>query len=180
MPTIEDLKFSPIDFDSECNYLNVDLDRHRYPIHYLPNIENLCTKIVPFVYFYKKQIDSYNKTVHDILMNEIPLILPNFPKNKNEKRGIITSLVTGFIRLAYGGIFSYLHNKRQTALKKTFVAMEKQLNLERNKVFHLEDSMVRYDIYNSDMSEKLINTVHNMHNKTTGDEKLFAGKLNRW
>ena len=92
LPTIKDLKFSPIDLDSECNYLNADLDRHRYPINYLPNIKNCCTKIVPFVYFYKKQIDSYNKTAHDTLAKEIPLILSNFPKNRKEKRGIILHL----------------------------------------------------------------------------------------
>ena len=45
-------------------------------------------------------------------MNEISLILPNFSKDRKEKRGIITSLVTGFIGLAYEGISSYLHNKR--------------------------------------------------------------------
>ena len=99
--TIKDVKFLPMDFDSECSYFDVDLDKHRYPVHYLTNIRNICTKIVPFVYFYKKQIDSYNKIVHDILMKEIPLILPNFQKNRKEKRGIITSLVTGFIGLAY-------------------------------------------------------------------------------
>ena len=32
-------------------------------------------------------------------MNEISLILPNFPKDRKEKRGIIISLVTGFISL---------------------------------------------------------------------------------
>ena len=64
LPTIKDLKFSPIDFDSECDYLNVDLDTQ---IHYLPNIKNVCMKIVLFVNFNKKQIDSYNKTVLDIL-----------------------------------------------------------------------------------------------------------------
>ena len=88
-------------------------------MHYLTNIRNFCTKIVPFVYFYKKQIGSYNKAVHDILMKEIPLILPNIQENKKEKRGITTSLVTDFIRLAYKGISSYLHNKRQTALRKS-------------------------------------------------------------
>ena len=35
-----------------------------------------------------------------------------------------------------------------------------------------------YNIYNSDILEKLINTVHKMHNKTMWIEKLFAGKLN--
>ena len=47
-------------------------------------------------------------------MKEIPLILPNLQKNRNEKRGMITSLVTGFIRLAYNGISSYLHTKSFT------------------------------------------------------------------
>ena len=51
-------------------------------------------------------------------MKEIPLILPTFKKNKREKRGIITTLVTGFIGLVYEGISSYLHNKRQKALQK--------------------------------------------------------------
>ena len=60
-------------------------------------------------------------------MKEIPLILPKFQKNKKEKRGIITSLVTGFIGLPYKVKSSYLHNKRQTALKKAFIAMENQV-----------------------------------------------------
>ena len=82
LPTSDDLKFSPIYFDSECSYLNMDLKRHRYPTQYSPNIKNFCTKVVPFVDFYKKQIDYNNKTVHDILTKEIPLILPNFPQKE--------------------------------------------------------------------------------------------------
>ena len=58
-------------------------------------------KIVPFVDFHKKQIDYYNKAFDSILTNEISLILPNFPKNRKEKRGLVTLLVTGFIGLAY-------------------------------------------------------------------------------
>ena len=120
LPTFNDLRFSPIDFDSECSYLNVDLSRYKYKTQYLTNIKKFCTKIVPFIDFYKKQIDYYNKTVHDILTREIL----NFPKNRKEIRGIMGSLVTGFIRLAYEGISSYLHDKRQKALKKAFVAIE--------------------------------------------------------
>ena len=58
--------------------------------------------------------------------------------------------------------------------------MENQVNLEWNKIFHLEDSMVMYRIYNSDTLEKSINTLHKMHNKTTLNKKLFVGKLNNW
>ena len=37
-----------------------------------------------------------------------------------------------------------------------------------------------YGIYNSDTLEKLIDTMHKMHNKTTWNEKLFAGRLDLW
>ena len=59
LPTMDDLKFSPIDFVSECNYLNVNLNRHRYPTQYIQNIKNYYTKIVRFIDFYQKQIDYY-------------------------------------------------------------------------------------------------------------------------
>ena len=31
LPTIEDLRFSPIKFDSTCNYLNVDINSGKFP-----------------------------------------------------------------------------------------------------------------------------------------------------
>ena len=40
--------------------------------------------------------------------------------------------------------------------------------------------MAMYAIYNSETLEKLINTVHKMHNSMTPNEKLFAVKLNSW
>ena len=58
--------------------------------------------------------------------------------------------------------------------------MDNQENLQRNKIFHLKDSIAMYSIYNSDTLEKLIDTVHKMYNKTTWNEKLFVVKLNDW
>ena len=58
------------------------------------------------------------------------LMLSNFPRDRRERRSIIASLVTGFIRLAYEGVSRYLHNKRQKALQKTFMAMENKVNFE--------------------------------------------------
>ena len=85
LPAIDDLKIPPIDFDSEYSYLSADLRRHQYSAQYLPNIKNFCTKIVPYIDFHKKQTDYYN----DVFTKEIPLVLPNFPKNRKENRCII-------------------------------------------------------------------------------------------
>ena len=89
-------------------------------------------------------------------------------------------MVTGFISLAYECISSSLHNRRQKSLQKAFVDMENKINLERNRIFYLEDSMVMYGIYISDTLEQLIDTMLKMHNKTIWNEKLSASKNNHW
>ena len=58
--------------------------------------------------------------------------------------------------------------------------MKDKVDIQHNKVFHLEDSMVMYGIYNSDTLEHLIKTVHKLHNITTWNEKLFSGQIKDW
>ena len=58
--------------------------------------------------------------------------------------------------------------------------MENKVDIKCNKIFHLEDSMVMYGIYNSDTLEDLIETVHKLHNKSTWNERLFAGQIKDW
>ena len=138
LPTVQDLKVSQNKFDSNCSYLDVDINRSKFPTQYILNIRNFCKKIVPFIYFYKEQIDYYNVIIiiiiiisaHEILTKEISLDTTNVSKRKKEKRSIITLLVTSFIGLSYEGISSYVHNRKQQTLHKAFVAMENKLNLE--------------------------------------------------
>ena len=61
----------------------------------------------------KKQVDYCNKSVHNILTKDIPLILPNFNNHKRVERGMVTSLETSFTGLTCERIISYLHIKRQ-------------------------------------------------------------------
>ena len=83
----------------------------------------------------------------------------------------------GFIALAYESISSFLHNRRHKALHKAVIVMGNKVNLQSNKLIHLEDSMVMYGIYNAKTLEKLTTTVHQMHNNTTPNGRLYAGKL---
>ena len=66
-----------------------------------------------------------------IMTNEIALMLPStFNKNERQKRGIITSLITGFIGLAYEGISSFLHHRRQKALQKAVNVMKDRVDIQ--------------------------------------------------
>ena len=73
---------------------------------------------------------------------------------------------------------SFLHHKRHKALKKDVTVIEKKTNLQKNQIHHLEDTMIMYGPYNSDMLTALIKTVEKMHNVTTQRERTFAVKLN--
>ena len=58
--------------------------------------------------------------------------------------------------------------------------MENKVDIQHNKIFHLEHCMLMYGVYNSESLEDLINTVHKLHNKTTWDERLFSGQIKDW
>ena len=58
--------------------------------------------------------------------------------------------------------------------------MKKRQDIERNRVFHLEDSMIMYGVYNVGTLEKLIQMVHKMNNRSLWYEKLYAGQVNDW
>ena len=112
--------------------------------------------------------------VHNILENEINLILPQVLRK--QKHGIITMLVSSFIGLAYEGISSFLHHKQKKALHMAVRAMDNKATIQHNKLMQLENSMLMHCVYNAETLEKLINTVHNIHNTTSSHERLFDGQ----
>ena len=111
--------------------------------------------------------------MHNILENEINLLLLQIPRK--QKCGIVTTLVASFIGLAYEGISSLLHHRQNKALHKAVNAMDNKVNIQHNKLMQLENSMLMYGVYNAETLEKLITTVHSIHN-TTSHERLFAGQ----
>ena len=105
LPKVQDLQFTTIPYDKGCNHLDDTKSKGRYPLGHIEEIKEYWIKIALHIAYYKKQIEYYNQTAHDILTNEIALILPTFTKKERQKRGILTSPLTGFIGCAYGGNF---------------------------------------------------------------------------
>ena len=95
---VEDLQFDDIPYDAECAHL--DNPKPGQIIGMIKEVKHYCVKIAPHINYYRKQIAYYNQTAIDILTNELALILPTFPKQDRQQRGIITSLITDFIGLA--------------------------------------------------------------------------------
>ena len=53
--------------------------------------------------------------------------------------------------------------------------MDSKATIQCNKLLQLDTSILMYGIYNAEMLEKLITTIHNIHNTTSSHERLFAG-----
>ena len=173
LPLIGDIQFSNLNFDSTCAYTKKEYAPNTDSRKYLIELRTYCNKIKPFVSYYSKLIHSYNKTAHNILQNEIRLLLPQVLR---QKCGIITTLVLSFTGLAYEEILSFLQQKHKNALHKAVNAINNQANVQHNKLMKLNDTMLMYGIYNAETLEKLIKTVHEIHNVMSSHEKLFAGE----
>ena len=71
---------------------------------------------------------------------------------------------------------SFLQQKCKNALHKAVNAINNQANIQHNKLMKLDDTMLMYGVYNAETKEKLIQTVHEIHNVTSSHKKLFAGE----
>ena len=75
LPKVDNLRLTAIHFDSRCSYLTSNATKKN---SYFPKLLKYYLKIVPYMKFYKNQIEYYNYTAYKILTNEIGLILPTF------------------------------------------------------------------------------------------------------
>ena len=174
IPKVEHLQCTTFTFDLMCNHLNSS----KSPL--LRCIKH-CRRIAPYVEFYKQQIDYYNQTTYNLLQNEIGLILPNF--NSRKKRFLTTILGTiasKVIGIVFEGISSFLHHKRHKVLQKAVNTLNSRTNIDHNRVYHLEDTMIMYGKCSSDTLMELVNMVQQMQNVTTWKEKIFVSEMNDW
>ena len=56
--------------------------------------------------------------------------------------------------------------------------MNEKANIQCHKLMKMDDTMLMYGVFNAETLEKLIKTVHEIHNTTGSHDRLFAGKHN--
>ena len=49
-------------------------------------------------------------------------------------------------------------------------------DVQRNKLMHLENSLIMYRVYNAETLEKLVKIAHVLHSQQSLTENLFAGQ----
>ena len=97
LPSIGELQFSKLNYDNTCMYLdNKNIYNTETRKHMLDLV--IFCKIEPFVIYNKRLIKSYNNTGHNILKNEINLILSQV--SRKQKHRIITMLASSFTRIS--------------------------------------------------------------------------------
>ena len=72
-------------------------------------------------------------------------------------------------------LVSYITNEIKHYTKQSRLWIVKPLS-STTKLMQLETSMLMYGIYNAETLDKLINTVHHIHNTTFSHNRLFAGQ----
>ena len=124
---MDDLKLSPINYDRECRYLeNLDDDNNEEITKCIKDLVTYCVKLKLYMAFYKMQINAHNKTAHHILKFEADLVLPKFSEGRK------STIISGYIGLAYEGTSSFLHNRRCKALHNVVCTLTSKVDIQRN------------------------------------------------
>ena len=70
-----------------------------------------------------------------------------------------------------------LYNKRHNTLHKAVKAFSVLMDAQRNKLMHLENTLVMYGIYNAETLEIFVKMVHALHSRQSLYGNLFAGQI---
>ena len=106
LPSIGDIRFSHLNFDDSCSYMNKEYAPNMDSNKYLKELKTYCNKLKPFVSYYFKLIKSYNNTVYDILENKI---IVKHKSSYSCESAIYFNLMTDIIRDNCN--FDFYHNK---------------------------------------------------------------------
>ena len=72
---------------------------------------------------------------------------------------ILDTIASKVIGLVFEGISSFLHYKRHKALQKAVNGINSKSEIDHNRVYHLEDPMIMYGKYNSDILMELVECI---------------------
>ena len=57
--------------------------------------------------------------------------------------------------------------------------MSSKVDIQRNKLIHLANTLVMYGVYNAETLGKGIKTVHTLHSRQSMYEKFFTGQITK-
>ena len=80
IPKVSDLNLTVFQFDYNCSHVaHIEKDmKFKIPSMIKDMFNVYCRNIIPYMYFYKHQVEYYEKMVYNILEKDIGMILPKF------------------------------------------------------------------------------------------------------
>ena len=86
IPKVSDLNLTVFQFDYNCSHVvHIEKDtKFKIPSTIKDMFNIYCRNIIPYMYLYKHRVEYYEKTVYNILENDIGMILPKFGNTEND------------------------------------------------------------------------------------------------
>ena len=84
IPKVSDLNLTMFQFDYNCSHVvNIKKDtRFKISSTIKEMFDMYCKNIIPYMYFYKHQVEYYKKMVYEILERDIGMIYPSLKREK--------------------------------------------------------------------------------------------------
>lgn len=184
IPELGKLKIHPLEIDTECSFLfkvqnNVQQSVQRQQIQ--DAMSDMCSIIRPYVRHIQAKEQYLMTKISNFYDSELYTALPalriGLPQSRT-KRAVSTLLLSSLVPLVTVGMEAlggYLQRKRNEAVNKALYALHEDRTLIKNQLAQFENDLVMYGKYSIDGIDKSLQTINDMHNRTTKLEQLLAG-----
>ena len=177
LPKYEDIKINPLTYDDDCEFTKNRLTENNEEVKNA--LSTICNLIKPRLEMLKKKESHYKEYIKKILTKDIPIVLEQKSSEASRSKRAIAGLVpalTGLATIAIERVSSFISKKRNKAINKSLLAMQKQHSNDMNRLKELARDFTLYGQFNAENLEGIMNTINSLNNRTSKIEKMLQGK----
>ena len=126
------------------------------------------------------QYQEYNKTIHKIFLEEIPLLLPKFEHPERFKRTIIGILFKAIGGITLEAVSTFIRQRKGKVLHKVLLCMRKQQKFQGKRLEYLEEAMILHGTHSADIVEEIIDAVNHLPKNITKCENMLGSNQPYW
>jgi hypothetical protein len=182
LPTQEILQALPVwDHNPNCTYWPYEKIKGDYSLAFE---YDLCKALSPAVRLAVERDQQFRARIKSIVSEEIPLALSGLnpqkavgQKRKKRGLGLAISVGVSLVTLAAEALNSHLQRKRQKAIERSVVKMQKKDSAHTAHLRRLEDDFVMYGDYNLEGITSIVGTAKKIDKRVQNLEEWIRGDI---
>ena len=182
LPLLKDIHDHPLSIDTNCTFLwnqEFKTEEDKGKLRKKLAMVSICRAMGPTIRFIQTKERYLKSEIERFYEAELYTVLPELQSTGQRQERSVTGLLTavsGLVTIGVEALSTHLQRKRNEAMEKAMDALREEHSLDRNQLKQYKEDLIMYGKYSVDSVRHTLETLNDMHNRTSLLERVLLGK----